>query len=170
MKGHTLLVLTSLLAAFAVALPGSAVATQGGTDRPVKGTLAGTTTANLATGTSLSQATGRISHLGRSTSVAEATFSVVGTLSTVSGTATVTAANGDQLFATFTGSGAVSSPIPAVGETGDLTLVVTITGGTGRFSDASGTLTQALHQEIVAFNGATIVLRDTATLRGRISY
>jgi hypothetical protein len=139
MKGHTLLVLTSLLAAFAVALPGPAVAKEGGADRPVKGNAAGTTTGNLATGTSISQGTATISHLGRSTYVNQATFSVSGTTLTVSGTATVTAANGDQLFATFTGSGSVSSPIPAVGATTDLTVVVTITGGTGRFSDASGT-------------------------------
>jgi hypothetical protein len=60
MKGHTLLVLTSLLAAFAVALPGPAVAKEGGADRPVKGNAAGTTTGNLATGTSISQGTATI--------------------------------------------------------------------------------------------------------------
>jgi hypothetical protein len=31
-------------------------------------------------------------------------------------------------------------------------------------------VTQALDQEIVALNGATLVGRDTSTLRGRISY
>ena len=50
------------------------------------------------------------------------------------GSYTFTAANGDQLFATFLGLG-VGEPIANITET------LTITGGTGRFAGASGTLT-----------------------------
>ena len=48
-------------------------------------------------------------------------------------TATYTAANGDQLYAVFTGQ--------LNGVTGVITATVTYTGGTGRFAGASGTAT-----------------------------
>ena len=46
------------------------------------------------------------------------------------------AANGDELFSTFTGSGVFTSATTAKS-----TQVNTITGGTGRFTDASGSFT-----------------------------
>ncbi|MEJ7675831.1 MAG: hypothetical protein WKF59_24775 [Chitinophagaceae bacterium] len=52
-------------------------------------------------------------------------------------TITLTAANGDQIF--MNSIGIVSAP-DANGVT-RVTLTNTITGGTGRFADASGTLT-----------------------------
>jgi hypothetical protein len=170
MNGRRVLVLTSFLLAFSVAVPGVAAAKRAGTDRPVKGSFSQTTTGDLATGTATSEGTGIISHLGKSAIATNATFTVTPTTVTNSGTSTVTAANGDQLFATFTASVPLESPVLAVGDTADSTVVFTITGGTGRFSDASGTVTVDLHQEVVSLVGATIVLNDTGTFQGRISY
>jgi hypothetical protein len=169
MKVRSLFVLTSVLALVGVA-PAVAVAKPGGTDRPVKGSTSGTSTADLATGAAASQGTAHVSHFGKATYTLNATFSISGTTLTNEGTATLVAANGDQVFATFTGTATVASPVPAVGATGEGTLVFTITGGTGRFSNATGTLTGAIHQEIVSLVGTTVVLRDTGTLQGRISY
>ena len=55
------------------------------------------------------------------------------TVSHLEASATYTAANGDQIYATFTGE--------LNGVTGAITATVTYTGGTGRFANASGTAT-----------------------------
>lgn len=80
---------------------------------------------------------GTASHLGRFTVVADFTVNLV-TL-TGSGSVAFTAANGDVLTGTVTGVAVVSGGIAAVTET------VTITGGTGRFVGATGTLTVTRH-------------------------
>jgi hypothetical protein len=77
---------------------------------------------------------GIASHLGRFTSVSDFTINTVTAMG--AGTLTLTAANGDQLFATVTGE--------AVGGTPDRLQIdetFTITGGTGRFTGASGSFT-----------------------------
>jgi hypothetical protein len=108
----------------------------------------------LADGTG--QGTG--THLGRYT----ATFTAVVDLATgtSTGTFTFTAANGDQLFATFIGVGENVAPGVA-----SLTEVATITGGTGRFAAATGTYTI---RRIITFDeagGATA----TGSFDGRIT-
>ena len=50
------------------------------------------------------------------------------------------------------------------------TVVVTITGGTGRFADASGTLTVICESGPPSHVGATLVIEDVCTFTGRISY
>jgi len=57
--------------------------------------------------------------------------------STSTGTFNLTAANGDQLFATTAGGQDQFTP-PNVSH---VTLVATIVGGTGRFASATGTFT-----------------------------
>jgi hypothetical protein len=75
----------------------------------------------------------QLKHLGRTTAVAEQIVIFTGpTTAVASNTTTYTAANGDQLFAIWTGT---STNIgPAITFSGP----ETYTGGTGRFSDASG--------------------------------
>jgi len=77
---------------------------------------------------------GTASHLGRYTVVYDQT-----TVSLATGTAigrmTLTAANGDVLVAAFAGQGAPQGALARIEET------ATITGGTGRFAGATGTLT-----------------------------
>ena len=78
---------------------------------------------------------GHATHLGRYTEVGSASFSPTNdpTVLQISAWAIYTAANGDQLYATFTGQ--------LNGLTGAITATVTYVGGTGRFDDASGSAT-----------------------------
>jgi hypothetical protein len=98
-----------------------------GIDRPFKGLAAGTVTGSLPSGAVVIESTGTATHLGDFTRTEYVFFGPVGA---ISGTVVFTAANGDQLWADF--SGAFTSPTTAEG-------TYTFTGGTGRFSDATGT-------------------------------
>jgi hypothetical protein len=156
---------TIFLALLAVAAlsPAAALGKAGGTDRPVKGTSTSTTTVDLATGTGISDGSGQVSHLGAFTFHNDFTgFTVTGDTFSWTQTATIVAANGDEIFATAVGTGTLS--------TGEATLVSTITGGTGRFADASGTLTTRISSVIVSQVGTIITSEDTETHTGRISY
>ena len=79
--------------------------------------------------------TGEATHLGHFTAVYEDTVDAA--LATGTGTFTLTAANGDKLFTTYVGG--QTDFVPPNLST--LTLVATITGGTGRFAAATGTFT-----------------------------
>lgn len=76
------------------------------------------------------------------------------------------AANGDRLFADFTGSVQVTDPGSTEG-----TLDFVITGGTGRFEDASGSYTTAVSTVTTSVVGTTVTQDHTiANTRGTISY
>lgn len=99
--------------------------------------------------------TGIASHLGKSTFNAISNVTVSPTPPfTVTGTRTITAANGDQIFTTFSGT---STPI--VNGLNGADLQETITGGTGRFANASGSFISEARNNfftssfIVDFNG-----------------
>jgi hypothetical protein len=79
--------------------------------------------------------TGTATHLGRFTS----TFTATVTLGTGSATGSIRfiAANGDRLDATFIGQGTPTAEPNVV----RIEEVATITGGTGRFADTTGTFT-----------------------------
>ena len=79
------------------------------------------------------EAEGTATHLGRYAATFNATVNVLD--GTATGSYTFTAANGDQLFSTFIGLG-----VPAGGGLASITETLTITGGTGRFAGAGGTL------------------------------
>jgi hypothetical protein len=74
------------------------------------------------------------------------------------------AANGDEVFTTATGTGTMTAT------ESELTLVSTITGGTGRFADASGTVTTKISSVTVSVVGSTATSHDTETHTGQISY
>ena len=74
-------------------------------------------------------------------------------------TSTITAANGDQIFTTYTVSALDASSYPMV----DVTLAYTITGGTGRFAGATGSFDISAH---VNEN----IGRGDGTLDGTINY
>ncbi|MEO7133532.1 MAG: hypothetical protein ABI024_04855 [Vicinamibacterales bacterium] len=92
------------------------------------------------------EAEGTATHLGRYAATFNATVSVLDGRST--GSYTFTAANGDQLFSTFTGLG-----VPAGGALANITETLRITGGTGRFAGASGTL--EVHRTLDQSTGAS---------------
>ena len=159
---------TIILAILAVAAigPAAALGKPHGTDRPSKGTSTSTTTVDLATGTGTSDGSGQISHLGAFTFHNDFTgFTVTGDTFSWTQTATIVAANGDEIFTTAVGTGTL---LP--NNTSEATLVSTITGGTGRFADASGTLTTRISSVTVSVVGTTITSEDTETHTGRISY
>jgi hypothetical protein len=133
------MLLIALVLAFAALAPPSALAKAGGTDRPVQGTALGDVMVaipalNISTDTS-----GVMTHLGKYTAHFEGSAEIVGGRTLGEGTFTVVAANGDELTGTFALNGALPS-----GEPHSLTVVLTVTGGTGRFADASGTITAPL--------------------------
>ncbi len=127
-----------------------------GSALPFKGTLEATETAQFQGATVLVNlvGTGNATHLGRYTFTFQAT--VVLATETSSGTATFTAANGDQLFTTVTGHGVATAGILDIVETH------TITGGTGRFVGASGTI--ILHRSVDTATGITSTISLTGTI------
>jgi hypothetical protein len=123
-----------LAAAAAIAAGTSASAASAGQDVPFKGSYSGTasrsgSTVNIAT-------TGQATYLGESSEAITATVAFSGTpCGSVAGTGTATAANGDELR--FSTSGTIC---PEGGGLFVVSVTRAITGGTGRFADASGTL------------------------------
>jgi len=80
----------------------------------------------------LSDVKGQLTHLGSATLTTAHCASADGGLA-LDGHATFTAANGDEIFATYTAH-MVTPPPPLIVEEGELI----ITGGTGRFENATG--------------------------------
>lgn len=95
-----------------------------------------------------------MSHLGKVTEVVSVCVSLR-TLTTVGG-ATITAANGDELFVTSTGTIVPTGTPGSVTINSDLTFV----GGTGRFVGATGFAKLVVQQNSIS---------GTSTLDGKIS-
>jgi hypothetical protein len=133
------LLASTFVFALAALAPASAPAKAGGTDRPVKGTALGGFTAAVATLHIATDVSGVMTHLGKYASHFEGSAEIAGGRTLGEGTFTTVAANGDELTGTFT----LNGPLPS-GEVHTATVVLTITGGTRRFADASGTITVQL--------------------------
>ena len=159
-----LMTLAGIALAVAVLSP-AASANAEGTDRPFMGTVSGTVSLNVLTGAMTAHAEGVATHLGEYTAGLEGTATITPTGVFGSGTQTTVAANGDELTGTYT----LSTPgAPGVAHT--TTIVTTATGGTGRFSGASGTVTTVVEVSPISFNGVTLVNRSEGTTSGQISY
>jgi hypothetical protein len=102
---------------------------EGGSQLPFTGTYEGLETVGTVPSHHHLDATGNATHLGRFTVTADWTLAATGNF----GTSTWTAADGDELRTSFT-----RSRLPALLT---FTETHTITGGTGRFANASGTFT-----------------------------
>ena len=151
---HPLVV--GLVAAFAVSLV--SVASAVAAETPFKGTLTALETNQLVFPIlSVNRdATGTATYLGKYTE--HATFQVDVRTGSATGTATFTAANGDTLTASVVGQGTVTGPT-----TRSIVEVYTVTGGTGRFADATGTFT--LHSTVTQATGVS-----SGTLNGAIDH
>ena len=90
-------------------------------------------------------ATGNASHLGRFGMTYEVTVNLL--THDTSGSAVFTAANGDQLFTDLVGHGTDDGKVASVVE------IHTITGGTGRFAEATGSFIRTALLDLVT--GAT---------------
>jgi hypothetical protein len=103
-------------------------------------------------------ATGTAAQLGQYS----ATYTPVVDLLTgaAAGTFTIIAANGDELSGTFTGQG-----VPAGPDASNITEIFTITGGTGRFAAATGTI---IIQRTLTFTGPTTA-SSVGSLSGTIN-
>ena len=130
MKTISLLAVISLIAVFT----SPAVARE---QVPFKGSLAMVQTGEVQ-GTTLivnGSGTGNATHLGRYTMTFQEQVDLL--VGGSVGTIRFIAANGDTVFAVFAGQGAPTADPNVL----SLTEVATITGGTGRFADATGTFT-----------------------------
>lgn len=109
------------------------------------------------------EATGTVQHLGLSTLYTRHTPTVSGDL--VDGTFEIVAANGDELRGTYDGFAAATSNT-FLAYAGEATLV--ITGGTGRFAGATGTIDATFLETFTDYSYALAVTRWT--LAGTVNY
>jgi hypothetical protein len=158
----------TLLVWLAVVGPGSAVAKAEGTDRPVKGTASGTVRLNLLTHNYAAEVSGTSTQVGLYRARDEGSgaflpdFSFAGT-----GEVSLLAANGDEIHGH---SRLTTSPFTPGSVEHTTTQVITITGGTGRFKDATGTMTGHYEVTPIGVEGATLVNHLEGTIEGSISY
>jgi hypothetical protein len=127
--------------------------TEGGSELPFKGTYDGLETVGTVPSHHHLDATGNATHLGRFTVTAAWTIGPTGGV----GTSTWTAANGDELYTSFTRSGVPAPP------TITFTEIHTITSRPGRFANASGTFT------VVQTRGLSMPYNNSATIDGTIN-
>jgi hypothetical protein len=135
---------------------GGGVATteaKGGSELPFKGTYEGLETVGTVPSHHHLDATGNATHLGRFTVTADWILAPTGG----SGTSTWTAANGDEFSTSFTRRAVVVPP------TITFTEAHTITSGTSRFANASGTFT------VVQTRGLSMPYNNSATIDGTIN-
>jgi hypothetical protein len=149
---------TALIAAAALALT-LAGPVSAGDQVPFKGNLAGTATITPLGGPIVAvelDATGTATHLGKFR--LDAPHIVDQSTLTAVGTFTLTASNGDTLTADLAGTARMVEPPNVIA----ITETATVTGGTGRFAGATGSI-----QVERMFNRATGV--TTGSLNGWIS-
>lgn len=153
-------VVTTLVTAVAVgASPAS---------RPFKGSMSGTVTFVTDAGCPMGlrsdpAAVGTASHLGEFTYTASHCSGL-----TFAGEQTMVAANGDKLFADYESVGPPVVPPNEVGTVYDVPAAFTITGGTGRFADATGGGVMIAHITFMGFGAP--VWPSTFEWRGTIGY
>jgi hypothetical protein len=163
-----IVLLAGSVLAVGVLASGSALAAVRGSDLSLKGSVSGTSAHNLATGKVHAVSTGQLTHLGLTTVEQTALVVPAGpTIFSWSGTFTLTAANGDQMSGTTVGT---CTPTAT-----SVRCVVdfTSTGGTGRFADASATLTMTLLSRVSFDPGPPPISygeHQNATLVGHMSW
>ena len=125
---------------------------RGGSQLPFKGTYEGLETVGTVPSNHHLEATGNATHLGRFTVTADWTLAPTGNF----GTSTWTAADGDELSTIFQRRGLAAPSTITFTETH------TVTSGTGRFANASGTFT------IVQTRGLSMPYNNSAAIDGTI--
>jgi hypothetical protein len=165
MKLRRLIFVSSVVFAVAALSPAAAQGATHGTDRPLNGTITAIAIDNLVTRTAIVDGTFRFTHFGKGAFHEEALVAT-GPGPNYTGTETYVAANGDTLFATVASTGTITfNPLG-----GHSTTVETITGGTGRFADATGTFTTTRVAVVASIVGSILTDHFTGTAQGQISY
>ena len=147
----------------------TALTAAGGTNLPLTGTSTGTITVDLSTSPlrTHSEFSGMLTQLGRFTGTFDGFFTPGGAPPDfpfmLTGTETLRASDGSELFGTLTGSGENTS-----GAT-EGTNTVTITGGTGRFTGASGNYTETESGVFASTAGSLVTFDTTTTIRGALN-
>jgi hypothetical protein len=164
------LLLSSLVLGVGLISPAVALAGPGGTDLPLRGQTSGVLSFDSSTGMFTSSSSGVGSLLGAFTvtnsgSLMPTGFNPPFVPYTVMGTQTAVAANGDQLFGTLNGVGVNNSATSAASGTN----TITITGGTGRFANATGSYTVTYKSQATSMIGTIESGRVTTTFQGSIN-
>lgn len=137
--------------------------------REIRGSRTDTLTLSPTTGLGTNVARGHFSHFGKWTSTNPVQFMPTG-LTTFNffsvGQNTAVFANGDRLFSTFRGSGHTNGDGTSTSEN-----TFTIVGGTGRFANATGTISETIASTLMGLDPAgNQIFHDSAKMRGTISY
>jgi hypothetical protein len=148
-------------------LPLAATAVLGRPKRKARRVLlsgSGISTSDSASRTFVVLATGDVARLGCLTLKAQGMFAAADSVLSFTGAATLVADNGDELTGTFEGT---STPLS---DEGDATFLLTITGGSGRFQNASGTMDVIAHGVLTSTHGTLLVYTNQFTGSGTLSY
>jgi hypothetical protein len=165
MPPRRVIFLSTLVLAVAAPSPAAALGAANGTDGPVKGKSTSTAIVNLDGGAGTIDGSGQLTHAGKFAFHDDFTLPLADLPAfTFTSTETVVAANGDEIFVTHTATGTLT--VTGV----EITSVGTITGGTGRFADASGTFTVTSVGGAFSIDGSFITQPLTNTWKGQISY
>ena len=160
------IMIAGLVLALGVLAPATALGKAGGTDRPAQGSGSGTTVLEIPSLAFVTDGTATVSHLGQTTVHIDGQVTPTGPSTfTIAGPITLTAANGDQVFGDFSGSG---TNVASGGSTG--TTATTITGGTGRFTGASGSVSGPFTQTPISTSATTATFATGFSFSGTISY
>jgi hypothetical protein len=163
--------LLSLVLTGALTSPTVALGATQGSSVPLVGQSTGVTTL-VMTGSgplpTASQFSGESSQLGSFTGTADLSFTPLGPPPiipyTLSGTETLVAADGSELFGDVSGTG-TNTGTGVVSSTND----VTITGGTGRFANATGSFTETYVWTLVSFVNQVFTVDTTTTINGSLN-
>ena len=145
----------------------AATAAQGKPKRPARRVLlsgSGITTYDSASRTFVVLATGEVGRLGRLTLKAQGILAPANSVLSFTGAATLVVDNGDELTGRFEGTSTTLS-----GDA-DATFLLTITGGSGRFQNAGGTMNVVQHGVRVSTYNTLLVYYDQFTGSGTLSY
>ena len=147
-------------------LPLAATAVLGRPKRKARRVLSGSgiSTSDSASRTFVELATADVARLGCLTLKAQGMFAAADSVLSFTGTATLVADNGDELTGTFDGT---STPLS---DEGDATFLLTITGGSGRFQNASGTMNVDAHVVLTSTHGTLLVYTNQFTGSGTLRY
>lgn len=147
-------------------LPGVARPARGGADLPFAASMTGQGTVNLLTGEAHNLLTAQATHFGLATLEEHSQIIPTGPGTFLSvGNLTLTAANGDSMSGTATGTGVTTDGVHFT-----FSLHAVFTSGTGRFEGGSLAYDVTVHSNVVSVSGPVATSDLDATAVGRISY